>query len=104
MQITLATAPVEQIQADALIIPVFEGAKESRFGAGPLQDSGEVSGKSLEHTLLHHVPGLAATRVLLAGAGKPEKFDASEARKLAGAAVRFLKAKSIKKIVMVLDA
>ena len=33
-------------------------------------------------------PGVAARRVLLAGAGKPEKFDAAELRKLVGAAVR----------------
>src|SRR5262245_58746503 len=103
MQITFEVAPVEQIQADALIVPVFEGRRETRFGAAPLQDAGEVAGKPLEQTLLHHVPGLAATRVLLAGAGKPEKLDPAETRKLVGAAVRFLKAKSVKRMVFVPD-
>ena len=32
------------------------------------QQVGEVAGKPLEATLLHHPKGLAATRVLLAGA------------------------------------
>jgi len=81
-----------------LIVPVFEGAKEMRFGAADLVDSGEIAGKSLELTLLHHVPGVAATRVLLAGAGKPEKFTAAELRKLVAAAVRLLRGKSVKKV------
>ena len=86
MQITIERRPLEQIEADALVVPVFEGRKEERFGAGDLADAGEVAGKPLELTLLHHVPGIAATRVLLAGAGKPEKFDSAELRKVAGAA------------------
>jgi len=103
MQITAVSVPVEQIQADALIIPVFEGEKEARFSASTLYDTGEVSGKSLELTLLHNVGGLAATRVLLAGAGKREKFDAAEMRRLAGAAVRLLKGKSVKNIAIALE-
>src|ERR1700690_2584197 len=102
MQITIERNPLEQIQADALVVPVFEGKKEERFGAGDLSEAGEVAGKSLEFTLLHHVPGMAATRVLLAGAGKPEKFDPAELRKLVGSAVRHLKSKSVKRIAFVL--
>jgi leucyl aminopeptidase len=94
-----------QLEADALIVPVFEGAREERFGiAGELIESGEVTGKSLELTLIHHPQGVSAKRVLLAGAGKAEKFDAPELRRLAGAAVRFLKTKSVKKIVLALDS
>ena len=103
MRITIERQPLEQIEAEALIVPVFEGRKEARFGAGDLADAGEVAGKSLELTLLHHPPGVAATRVLLAGAGKPEKFDCAELRKVAGAAVRHLKSKSVKTIALALD-
>ena len=99
---TVRTAP-EQAQADALIVPVFEGRPEERFGAGGLAEAGEVSGKAAELTLLHHPPATAATRVLLAGAGKPEKFGPAEMRKLAGAAVRHLKGKSIRKIALALE-
>ena len=77
MQITVATAPVEQIQADALIVPVFEGRKETRFSAGALcrlrRNRRESRSNSPCFTTL---AGVTATRVLLAGAGKPEKFDA----------------------------
>src|SRR5215470_15355359 len=104
MQITVERKPLEQVQTDALIVPVFEGGKEERFGAGDLVASGEVAGRPQEFTLVHHAPGTAATRVLLAGAGKPEKFNGAELRKLVGAAVRYLKPKSVKKVALVLPA
>jgi leucyl aminopeptidase len=104
MQISFERKPLEQVEAGALVVPVFEGGKEERFGAGDLLDAGEITGKPLEMLLLHHVPGVAATRVLLAGAGKPEKFDPAEMRKLAGAAVRHLKSKSVKSVAMALGA
>ena len=104
MQITVERKPWQQIEADALVVPVFEGRKEERFGAGDLADAGEIAGKPLELTLLHHVPGVAARRVLLVGAGKPEKFDSAELRKLAGAAARLLKSKSVKRIAFALDS
>jgi len=104
MHITSERKPLQEVQAEALIVPVFEGKKEERFGAGDLSASGEVAGKSGEFTLLHHVAGVASPRILLAGAGKPEKFDSAELRKLVGAAVRHLKAKSVKKVAFVLEA
>src|SRR5580658_2137338 len=102
MEITTEGKPLEQVETEALIVPVLEGARETRFGAGELCDSGEVAGKPQEFTLLHHAPGSAAKRVLLAGAGKAEKFDAAEMRKLTGSAVRYLKPKGIKKIAIAL--
>ena len=104
MQILTDKMPAAQMPADALIIPVFEDAKETRFGAGDLAEAGEIAGKSLELTLLHHVPGVAATRVLLAGAGKADKFTSAELRKLVSAAVRFLRGKSVKKVAFEPDA
>ena len=103
MRIATETCPLSQLEADALIVPVFEGAREERFGVGELTDAGEVTGKSLELTLVHHPQGVAAKRVLVAGAGKAEKFDAPQLRRLTGAAVRHLKSKSVKKIALVLE-
>jgi leucyl aminopeptidase len=103
MQTTTESKPLEQIDAEALIVLVFEGQREERFGAGKLLDAGEVTGKVLELTLIHHPAEVSAARVLLAGAGKPEKFDPAELRRVAGAAVRYLKAKSVKRIALALD-
>ncbi len=101
MKISLEFQPAERVDAEALIVPVFEGRPETRFGAPGL--AGEVTGKALEFTLLHHVSGVSATRVLLAGAGKSEKFTAAEQRNLAGAAVRYLKLKSVGRVALALD-
>jgi leucyl aminopeptidase len=103
MRIATESGPLAQVETDALIVPVFEGAREERFGAGELIDAGEVTGKYLELTLMHHAPGVAARRVLLAGAGKAEKFDSAQLRRLSGAAVRLLKSKSVQKIALALD-
>ncbi len=103
MRIATESKPIEQIATAALVAPVFEGVKESRFGAADLADAGEITGKFGELTLLHHPAGMAAQRVLLAGAGKQEKFDSAAARKLAGIAVRFLKARSVKEVCFATD-
>jgi leucyl aminopeptidase len=58
--------------------------------------SGEVIGRMLEVTLLHHPAKLKAKRVLLLGGGKAKTFSASELRKLAGLAVRTLKGKGLR--------
>ena len=52
----------------------------------------------LEMTLVHSLPGLTAQRLLLIGAGKREKFGNAELRRLASAGVRYLKARSVKRI------
>ncbi|HWE06431.1 MAG TPA: leucyl aminopeptidase [Rhizomicrobium sp.] len=103
MQTTVERKPLEQIEADALIVPVIEGAKEKRFGAADLCESGEVAGKPLELTLIHYPHGVAAKRVVLAGGGKSEKFDAAEMRRLVSAAVRMLKPKGVKRVAVVLE-
>jgi len=66
--------------------------------------SGEVTGKALETTLLHRPAGLKAKRLLLVGGGKAKNFSAAELRKLAGAAVRTLKSKSIRSFAFALPA
>src|ERR1035437_5193678 len=103
MQITVEPKPAGQVEAEALIVPVFEGRRDARFGAADFFESGEIAGKPLELTLLHHAPGVRATRVLLEGAGKPEHFDPAELRRLRGAAVRYLKAKTNKPVPLPLQ-
>ena len=104
MNITIERQPLEQIETDALVVPVVEGRKEERFGASALLDSGEVKGKAFELTLIHRPPGVAAMRVLLAGGGKAEEFDTAQMRKVVGAAVRHLKSKSCKNVAFALES
>jgi len=109
MKISLDNRKVGAVEAQALVSYVFEGddivsgkVDELDQAAGGLlrrlAKSGEMTGKSLEMTLLHAPKGLAAERLLLVGAGKREKFNNSELRRLAGAALRSLKSKGVKQI------
>ena len=75
-----------------------------REAAKDVISSGEVTGKSFETTLLHRPTGLKAKRLLLIGGGKAKNFSAAELRKLAGAAVRTLKSKSIHSFAFALPA
>ena len=106
MQITLDTKPLNAMETDALVTYIFEDGDASQGRIGELDNatggllakltkSGEVAGKTLEMTLLHAPPGLKAARLLLVGAGKRDAFNGATLRKLAGAALRYLKSRSI---------
>jgi leucyl aminopeptidase len=107
MQITLATAPYNSFETEALVSYVFEETDpvQGRIAEidratsgllGKLARSGELTGKSLEMTLIHAPGGLKAARLLLVGAGKREQFNSAMLRKIAGAALRYLKSRSVK--------
>jgi len=107
MQITFETKPYPTLETEALVTYVFEGddpiqARVSdldRAAGGLLKKlatSGELTGKTLEFTLVHSPTGLKAERLLLIGAGKRDQFNVATLRKIAGAAARSLKAKSVK--------
>ncbi len=113
MQITVETCPVARLETEALVTYVYEQLDPLDGAAGEvdratggllrkLVSSGELTGKSLEMTLLHYAPGLSAQRLLVVGAGKKEKFNAAELRKAAGAALRHLKTRSVKRLALLL--
>src|ERR1700726_3908679 len=108
MQITLETKPYATLETDALVSYVFEDtdpiqgtlAEIDQSASGLLRKlsaSAEFTGKPLEMTLIHAPGGLKAIRLLLVGAGKRDKFDVATLRKIAGAALRYLKSRSVKR-------
>jgi leucyl aminopeptidase len=110
MQITLESKPWNTLETEALVTFVFENGdvaqgklaeldKATGGLLGRLNKSGEITGKTLEMTLLHAPAGLKAARLLLVGAGKRDKFDAVTLRKIAGAALRYLKTRSVHNFV-----
>ena len=109
MQITLDTKPFATLETDALVSYVFEEpdvvqgrvSELDQFTGGlvrKLATGGELTGKPLEMTLIHAPSGLKAARLLLVGAGKRDKFETATLRKIAGAAARHLKSRSVKQI------
>jgi leucyl aminopeptidase len=106
MQITVEAKPYAALETEALVSYVFE---ESDLIQGRISEidqaahgllrnlakSGELTGKTLEMTLIHSPAGLKAARFLLVGAGKREKFDSATLRKISGAALRYLKSRGV---------
>ena len=110
MQIILDTTPFAALEADALVTYVFDESDpiQGRIAEldklaggllGRIGKSGELTGKNLEFTLVHGPAGLKSARLLLVGAGKREQFNPGSLRKVAGAALRYLKSRSVHKVV-----
>jgi len=127
MNTKLSSSVPSQLETDCLVVVVLDSSKLDsskedhsekdkpapavecadaavREAAKDVIASGEVTGKSFETTLLHRPAGLKAKRLLLVGGGKAKNFSAAELRKLAGAAVRTLKSKSIRSFAFALPA
>ncbi len=106
MNIEFANAPVAQVQSTALVVYGFDGAAASRGTVeqlpaetrgllGELEASGELTGKAYECTLVHRPAGLVAQRMLVVGAGKKDKFNTNQLRRLAATAVRHVRARGL---------
>jgi leucyl aminopeptidase len=115
MKTTLSNLAPAELETECLVAVVVDrGEKDKTYTVVAASDktlqeaaaeviaSGEVNGKSLETTLLHHPGKLKAKRLLLLGGGKAKKFVASDLRKLAGVAVRSLKSKGIRSFAFAL--
>src|ERR1039458_4703544 len=120
MNTYLSSSVPSQLETDCLVVVVLDrsekdrGEKDKPAPAVECSDaavretakdvisSGEVTGKAFETTLLHRPAGLKAKRLFLVGGGKAKNFSAAELRKLAGAAVRTLKGKSIRSFAFAL--
>src|ERR1700685_1398701 len=120
MKTNLSSSTPSQLETDCLVAVVLDRTEKDsaennkpalspsiecddaavREAAKEVIASGEVTAKPFETTLLHHPAGLKAKRLLLIGGGKAKNFSAAELRKLAGAAVRTLKAKSIRSFAL----
>jgi leucyl aminopeptidase len=124
MNTNLSSAIPSQLETDCLVVVVLDRAETDRAkknrgekdkpspfvesadaaigeAAKDVIASGEVTAKTFETTLLHSPAGLKAKRLLLLGGGRAKTFSAAELRKLAGAAVRTLKAKNIRRFAFV---
>ncbi len=110
MQIQLETKPYSSVEADALVVCVFDQENKSEGALGDINKgmkgrldsltaSGELTGKSLETVLVHFPEGVSSGRLLLIGAGKREKFTTGDLRKIAGTALRYLKNRGMKNFI-----
>src|SRR5579864_1984129 len=69
--------------------------------AADLLGSGEIAGKAFETNLLHKPASLKAKRLLLISGGSAKNFSSYDLRRVAGVAVRALKARGIRSFAFV---
>src|SRR6266571_1830918 len=88
MKITTSSKSLGEISEDALIVPIFEGETPSdsetalaalnhltRGAIASLFEDGEIDGKRDRCVLLHNVGDFSTKRLLLCGAGDPERSE-----------------------------
>src|SRR5581483_5874450 len=111
MKTTLVLSSPSEIETECIAVVVLDRSEKNsekpqlaiettdsrlREAAAEVLDSGEISGKLFDSNLLHRPAQIKAKRLLLLSGGKASSFNSSDLRKLAGAAVRFLKPKGIR--------
>ena len=117
MKIDLVLKNAAEVETECLVVPVLDKGEKDKSVASllttekPLQDaaqelvaSGEIGGKPLEMAMLYRPAGVKAKRVLLVGGGKQAKFNPNDLRKIAGAAARYLKPRSIRHLAIALPS
>lgn len=115
MEISLETAPVVQIEADAVVVGLFEGEAPDGDAAevnraldnalaeiAGLTGDGEMSGKKGEIALFYAMGRIPAKRVAVVGLGKRAELTANGLREASGAAARFLRDKKVKSVATAL--
>jgi leucyl aminopeptidase len=119
MRTQLSFAPISGIETELLAVLAADTQTSNTSDAKPqpalltadaavlaavkaVLASGEFKAGANETMLLHAPAGLAAKRLLLVGLGKQAKATAHAVRSAAGTAVRFIKPRGIREIVLVL--
>lgn len=100
MEFSIKSGNPEKLRKDCIVLGVFESRKLSAAAAlvdqaanghiSTVLRTGDIDGKPGSSLLLHHVPGIAATRVLLVGLGKERELNERAYRQAARASIRAL--------------
>ena len=106
MQIKVETVDILAIETPALVVNLFKGVKVPGGATGAVDralggaisgliEDGEITGRKGEMTILHTMGRMSPARVLVAGLGSSDEFDAEAVRRVSSEAVRFLRRKGI---------
>jgi leucyl aminopeptidase len=119
MKTTISLSTPTQLETESLVAIVLDSSEAAQSkdakpqlklatsdsavqaAAADLLASGELAGKPFESNLLHKPAGLKAKRLLLISGGAAKKFTSYELRRIAGAAVRTLKARAIRSFAFI---
>lgn len=113
MEIKVTVGDIAQIEADAIVVNLFEGVEQpggataavdkALDGAiGSLIGRGEIKGKFGEVNIFHTFGKLPARMVAIAGLGKRDDFNVDKIRGVAGEFCRALRKVNCRKIATIL--
>src|SRR2546428_6755577 len=113
MQARLLTTAPERAEADALILPIFEGQsklppeavaldKKLKGAIGQLLKDREFRGKFMELVPVHNLNNVASKWTVLVGVGKPDQLDMVRLRNALQAAGRVLRKRGHRQVAIVL--
>jgi leucyl aminopeptidase len=111
MEVRADAGKFYEVEADALVVLVFEGESPTDGVLGEVNEktgglisellgSDELRGKSGDMVFVYRPGEVKAKRMLLVGGGKREDFDFDAVRTVSGAAARFLRAKGAKSMAI----
>ena len=113
MEIKVTVGDIAQIEADAIVVNLFEGVEQpgsataavdkALDGAiGSLISRGEIKGKFGEVSIVHTLGKLPARKVAIAGLGRRQDFNVDRIRGVAGEFCRALRKVNCRKIATIL--
>jgi leucyl aminopeptidase len=111
MEVRADSAKFYDVEADALVVTIYEGEKA---GDGALKEldertngiisemlgSDEMRGKQGDMVYVYRPGNIRAQRLLLVGAGKREDYSLDTVRKVTGSAARFLRGKGARSMAI----
>ena len=113
MELKVTSGDITQFDAGAVVVNLFEGV-ESPGGATGAADraldgaisaliaDGEITGKKGEVTVVHTLGKMPAARVVVAGLGKREEFNAEVVRQVSGTVCRRLRSAGVRRMATIL--
>ncbi len=111
LQVTVKEQDITTVQADAIIVNLFEGVRNPGGATGAVDQAlnglitaiiqrEDFSGR-LNQTLIIHTPELATPRVVLVGLGEQDQFSPERARQAAGSAMGACRQTRARRIVSI---
>ncbi|MBO20138.1 MAG: leucyl aminopeptidase [Chloroflexi bacterium] len=112
LDIKVESADILDVETPAVVVNLFRGVKKPGGATGvvdralgglisELIEEGEIKGGTGETTLIHTLGKIKASRVLVAGLGPQDKFDAQVVRRVSAEVVRFLRRKGVSHAVTI---
>ena len=113
MDIKAVSGDITQADAGAIVVNLFEGVQTPGGATGAVDMAmdgaisrliadGEIKGKKGEITVIHTLSKIPPARVVVAGLGKADRFNAEVVRQVMGAVCRRLRGVGIEKAATIL--